>query len=121
MVTEYLPSSVADHVSFPPPIPPHREGSDDLNKQTLFTPSLKTSQVCTSNSQREKKYPSEDEDEMMMMTTDRNKESLASKCPVSNDYEEIDLPPPLHKSSALMSGITIQALVVLQFEYQIKK
>ena len=111
MVTVHLPLPVAAHVSLPPPVPPHRGGSDDLDKETLFTQSLKTSQVCTSNSYREEKYPSEDEDEMiMMMTTDRiNNTSLASKCPVSNDYEETDLLPPLHKLSALMSGITIQA------------
>ena len=106
----HLPSPVADHVFLPPPLPLHRGGSDDLDKGTLFTQSLKTSQVCTSNSHRDKKYPSEDEDEVMTMTTYRNnKESLASKCPFSNDYEDIDLPPPLHKSSALMSGITVQA------------
>ena len=110
MVTAHLPSPVADHVSLPPPLPFHRGGSDDLDKQTLFTQSLKTSQVCTSNSHRDEIYSSEDEDEVMAMTTGRNnKELLASKCPVSNDYEETDLPPPLHKSSALMSGITIQA------------
>ena len=111
MVTVHLPLPVAAHVSLPPPIPPHRVGSDDLDKETLFTPSLKTSLVHTSNSYREEKYPSEDEDEMiMMMTTERiNNTSLASKCPVSNDYEETDLPLPVHKSSTLMSGITIQA------------
>ena len=106
----HLPSPVADHDSLSPPLPLHRGGGDDLDKETLFTPSLKTSQVCILNSNMEEKYPSEDEDEVMTMTTDRNnKESLASKCPVSNVYEETDLPPPLHKSSALMSGITIQA------------
>ena len=110
VVTVHLPPPVADHDSLPPPLPLHRGGSDNLDKETLFTPSLKTSQVCTLNSHRVKKYPSEDEDEVMTMTTDRNnKELLASKCPVSNVYEETDLPPPLHKSSALMSGITIQA------------
>ena len=109
----HLPSPVADHISLPPPLPPHKGGSDDLDKETLFTPSLKTSQVVKPNSHRETKHPSEDENEVMMMTTDRsNKETLASKCPVRNDYEETDLlpPPPTQKSSALMSGITLQAL-----------
>ena len=83
-----LPSPVADHVSLPPPLPPHRGGSDDLdNKETLFTPSLNTSQVCKPN--RETRHPSEDEDKVMMMTTDRsNKKSLVSKCPVSNEYRQ---------------------------------
>ena len=112
MVTVHLPSPVADHVSLPPPIPPRRGGTDDLDKETLFTPSLKTSQEGKPNSCRETKHPSENEDEVMMMSTHRsNKESLASKCPVSNDYEGTDLPPPPpYKSSALMSGITLQAL-----------
>ena len=120
MLTVHLPSPVADHVSVPPPIPPHRGGSDDLDKEALFTPSLKTNQVGKPNSRRETKLPSEDEEEIMMMTSDRtNKESL--KCPISNDYEEIDLPPPLHISSALMSGITTQAYIGLLFEHQMKK
>ena len=109
MVTVHLPSSVANQVSLPPPLPPHRGGSDDdLDKESLFTPSVKTSRLCKPNSRSETKEPSEDKDEELMMTTDRtNKESLASKCPVSNDYEETDLPPPLHISSAYRSGIKV--------------
>ena len=103
----HLPSLGVDHVSVPPPIPPHRGGSDDLDKDTLFTPSLKTGQGCKPNPRSESKYPSEDEGVMMMMTTDTKKKI----CPISNDYEDTDLPPPPpHKSSALMSGITLQAL-----------
>ena len=78
MVTVQLPSPLSDHVYLPPPLPPHRGGSDDLdNKETLFTPSLNTSQVCKPNSHRETRLPSEDEDKVMMMTTDKsNKKSL---------------------------------------------
>ena len=102
----HLPSLVADHVSLPPPIPPQRGGSDGLDRETLFTPSLKTSQGCKPNLHRETKYPSEDEGEMMMMTTDRKNKI----CPISNDYETDLPPPPPHKSSTLMSGITLHAL-----------
>ena len=109
MVTVHLPSPVANQVSLSPPFLPHRGGSDDdLDKESLFTPSVKTSCLCKPNSRMETKQPSEDEDEAVMMTTDRtNKESLASKCPVSNDYDETDLPPPLHISSAYRSGIKV--------------
>ena len=109
IVTVHLPSAVANFVSLPPPLPPHRgENDDDLDKESLFTPSVKTSHLCKPNSHREMKQPSEDEDEEMMMTTDRtNKESLASKYPVSNDYEETDLPPPQHIFSAYRSGIKV--------------